>query len=62
MIPHLLEDLLDLMQLDRPLALSLILAKDMNLPARDLVALDRAFLRVKGACPGRRPLQLRAVV
>ena len=49
LIPHLLEHLLDLMQLDRPLTLALILAQDMDLAARDLVALDGAFLCVKGA-------------
>jgi hypothetical protein len=48
-IPHLLEHLLHLMQFDRPLALSLILTQNMNLAASDLVALDGAFLRVKGA-------------
>lgn len=49
MISHLLEHLLHLVQFDRPFVLSLILAKDMNLSARYLVALDGAFLYMEGA-------------
>jgi hypothetical protein len=40
---HLLEHLLDLVQLDRPLVLPLELSEDLNLPARDLVALMGLF-------------------
>jgi|HubBroStandDraft_2_1064218.scaffolds.fasta_scaffold2912219_1 hypothetical protein len=49
LIPLLLKHLLHLVQLDRSLALSLILAKDMDLAARDLVTLDRTFLCMEGA-------------
>ena len=49
MIPHLQEHLFDLVELDRPLALSLILAQDVDLAARDLIALDGAFLSMEGA-------------
>jgi hypothetical protein len=42
-------NLSDLVQLERPIVLALILTQDMNLPARDLVALDRAFLGMEGA-------------
>jgi len=35
-------------QLDRPLALPLELSQDVDLAARDLVALDRALLSMEG--------------
>jgi hypothetical protein len=37
------------MQFERPIVLALVLAQDMNLPARDLVALDGTFLSMEGA-------------
>jgi hypothetical protein len=39
----------DLVQLDRPFVLPLKLSEGVNLPARDLIALDRALLSVERA-------------
>jgi len=49
LIPHFLEHLLHLVQLDRPLVLPLELSEDVNLARRDLVALDGLLFGKEGA-------------
>jgi hypothetical protein len=49
LVAQFLEHLPHLVEFDWPLVLSLIPAENVNLPARDLVALDRALLSMVSA-------------